>query len=216
MILGMTGRMRMIYPHWEGGRVVYMTGRNILGAEATKEGRIIKSYNPPKELIGERRVFYNHVYGRRADECVVLEGQGDAVSLAQLNIPAVAICGTGWKDHTELLHELRKRHERLYLSLDNDDAGEGVLVGKGEWPLAKIFGPMGRVLRWESQREGMQGKDVNDWLLVNAPLSDYADAVARVHEQAVDTAEEARLLRKAQEETAAAHEKRRARRCWGH
>ena len=206
MIPGMIGRTRIIYPHWDGGRVVYMTGRNILGAEVTKEGRIIKSYNPPKELVGERRPFFNHVYGRRADECVVFEGQGDAVSLAQLNIPAVAICGTQWADHSDLLHELRKRHERLYLGLDNDDAGEGVLVGKGEWPLAKIFGPMGRVVRWESQAEGVKGKDANDWLLVHAPLSDYTEAKEQA--EAATTDEEKKAAIKAIKEVNAAHEKK--------
>ena len=213
MIPGMMGKTRLVYPHWEAGRVVYLSGRNILGAEVNKEGRTIKSWNPPKELAGERRLYFNHVYGRRADECVVFEGQGDAVSLAQLNIPAAALGGTGWKDHTDILRELRKRHERLYLGLDNDDAGEAVLIGKGEWPLVKIFGPMGRVTRWESKNaEGQPGKDANDWLNVYAPLSDYAEALAAAQElaseQKANSDEQAKLMQEAEAKVKAAHEKK--------
>ena len=149
MIPGVMGRTRLVYVHWEGGRAKYLSCRNILGAETNKEGRMVKSYNLPVILGGQRRLYFNHAYGRRAEECVLVEGQADAVTLGQWGFPAAAIAGTSWEDHTEALQELRKRHQRLYIGLDADDAGLTALMGKDKsWPLWETLGAMCRVVRW--------------------------------------------------------------------
>ena len=127
----------------------YFSGRNILGSENNQDGRVIKSFNLPSALVGKRRLFYNQVYGRKAESCVAVEGQADAVTLGQWNISAAAICGTSWEDHADELRELRKRHATIYIGLDGDDAGLKALHGqRNEWPLADILGPMARVLVW--------------------------------------------------------------------
>ena len=90
MIPGLMGKTRLVYPHIYGGRIRYLSGRNILGAEINKEGREVKSFNLPKELAGDRQAYYNHEYAPRAEGCVVVEGQADAITLGQWGL---ASCG---------------------------------------------------------------------------------------------------------------------------
>ena len=153
-ILGIPADM-LIYPHVVGGRVRYLSCRSI-------EGKL--HYNLPVDLIGNRQVYFNFVYGANEKICVIVEGQADAVTLAQYGIPAVALAGTSYKDHQGLLEELSKRHPHLYVGVDSDEAGFSVLKGNGKWPLADILGGMIRVIRWSE-------KDANDllqkWLYEN-------------------------------------------------
>jgi len=149
MIPGLMGKTRLVYPHWVGGIVRYLSGRNILGADVDKQGQSVKSFNPAEALVGKRQMYYNHVYSRRADECVIVEGQADAVTLGQWGIAAVALAGTGWKDHQYGLMEMRQRHKRLYLAMDADKAGRTALIGeRGDWPMISTLGPMTLVLSW--------------------------------------------------------------------
>jgi hypothetical protein len=159
MVPGLVGKTRLVYAHYVNGRVITFSGRNILGAEINKEGKEIKSYNLPVVLSGERQVYFNQVYGTRAEECVIVEGPADAITLGQWDVAAAAMCGTAYQDKEKVLGELRKRHGRLYLGMDADEAGLRALRGKSDdWPLAFILGPMARVVRWP------EGKDANDWL----------------------------------------------------
>jgi len=166
LVPGIMGKTRLIYAHKVGGRVRYFSGRNILGAEINKEGREVKSYNLPVVLAGERQVYFNHAYANRSESCVIVEGQADAVTLAQWELPAVALAGTSWQDHAALIRELRERHKVLYLGLDGDEAGMKALHGKdGDWPVAQLVGPMCRIVRWPAKDlDGQKGKDANDWL----------------------------------------------------
>jgi hypothetical protein len=144
---GMMGRTRLVYVHQEAGRVVYMSGRNILGADAGSDGRTVKSFNPPAALM-RRKPFYNQAYGRGAESVVIVEGQADAISLGEAGQAAMATCGTSWDDQTERFEELRKRHRDVYYAPDGDLAGEEALIGKrGKWwPLADVLGGMCRVV----------------------------------------------------------------------
>ncbi len=170
---------RLIYPHFINGKVVYFSARNIFGAEIERDGTERKSHNLPKVLVGERQVYYNHCYTSRAEDCVIVEGQADAITLGQWDVAAVALIGTAWQDKEQLLGELRKRHGQLYLGLDADEAGEKAIRGRNnDWPMAKIIGPMGRLARWPESEgpEGQKGKDVNDWLrwgMASIGLTDY-------------------------------------------
>lgn len=149
IVPGLLARTRLIYPHILFGKVQYFSGRHILGAEVTSEGKEWKSYNLPKDLVGGRQPFYNHAYLPKAEGVVIVEGQADAITLAQWGIAAVALAGTGWQDHEELLVGLAKRHAAVYLALDADQAGANALIGKNQdWPLARLLGPMARVITW--------------------------------------------------------------------
>jgi hypothetical protein len=190
VIPGLVGRTRLVYPHWVGGRVQYMSARNILGAEINKENRTIKSYNLASAMVGHRQVYYNHEYGRRADEVVCVEGQADAITLGQWGIPAMAIVGINWDDHLEILAELRKRHKTIYIGLDSDQAGLNALIGKDRsWHLGRVLGSMARVVRWGGE------KDANDWLQAMAAEGksdqDQRDAVKNALESAATITEEA-------------------------
>lgn len=159
MIPGLIGKTRLVYAHVYGGRVRYLSGRNILGGEINKEGREVKSFNLPKELAGDRQPFYNHEYATRAEECVVVEGQADAITLGQWGVGAVAMIGTAWTDQERTLMELRKRHQRIFLGLDADQAGKEALIGRDrDWPLASLLGPLTRVVVWgELGQVGVEG-----------------------------------------------------------
>ncbi len=130
----------LVYPHVIGGRVRYLSCRGI--AEKIH-------YNLPKELAGPRQCYFNWLYSSREEACVIVEGQADAVTLGQWGYAAVALAGTSWKDHGQLITELRERHRELYVALDADQAGERGLRGKkDEWELAFALGPMARIIKW--------------------------------------------------------------------
>jgi len=134
----------LVYPHVVGGRVRYLSCRAV--------GEKKMHYNLPAALVGERQAYYNHVYSPGAERCVVVEGQADAISLGQWDIPAVALAGTA--ADSQALANVRGRHAELYIAVDQDKAGQSALH-----PLGEALGPMSRLVRFPEQY-----KDVNDWL----------------------------------------------------
>lgn len=146
-IHGMMSTPGVIYVHYYNGSVRYMTRRQLPGFDVIKsEGRerAWKSFNPPVALAGNRQPYYNHVYRRDAQDCVIVEGQGDAVSLGQLGQAAVALCGITAKDAgMERVMRILSKHQTLYLALDSDKAGI-----TGSWEVARQFGPMVRMVSW--------------------------------------------------------------------
>jgi DNA primase len=77
----------LLYPHLVRGRMVYLSGRSLVG-----KGH----WNPPSQLLGARQPFYNHLFWRPPEHpplVVVVEGQADAVTMAQWGLPAVALLG---------------------------------------------------------------------------------------------------------------------------
>ena len=97
----------LLYAHLQQGRLTYLSGRSI----AEK-----RHYNPPRELLGERRPYFNRCYYPSAPQVIVVEGQADAVTFDQWQIPAVALCGLTLSDI--LLAQL-KQHARVFIQLDN-------------------------------------------------------------------------------------------------
>ena len=84
LIPGMPGNM-LIYPHMERGRVAYLAGRKM-----AEKGH----WNPPRELAGPRQPYYNTLWWRENDSpALVVEGQGDALTLGQWGAAAVALAG---------------------------------------------------------------------------------------------------------------------------
>ncbi|MCU0462966.1 MAG: CHC2 zinc finger domain-containing protein [Anaerolineae bacterium] len=132
----------LVYIHLAKGRLIYLSGRSMDSK---------KHYNPPRELIGERQPYYNHLYTPKAEQVVLVEGQADAVTFAEWGIPALAIAGMHLSD--ELVNRL-KSHKRLFIALDNTPdarakSREMALRLKGETYLPS-FPP--------------DIKDANDWL----------------------------------------------------
>jgi DNA primase len=140
----------VVYIHTEQGRLTYLSGRSI-------EGK--KHYNPPRENIGERQPYYNHLYSPQAEQVVIVEGQADAITFAEWGIPAVAIGGMQAAD--ELLNRV-KAHPRLFVALDNTDDARAksrslALILKGETYLPALPADV---------------KDVNEWLQKGAVAED--------------------------------------------
>lgn len=156
-IPGLIGQDKLIYPHLRGGRVRYLSGRGIHEK---------KHFNVPAELAGDRQPYFNHVWSSVEDVCVVVEGQADAVTLAQWNIPAVALAGTSVNG--ELVKQI-EGHKYHYVGMDSDAAG-----GKNALKVAKSLGPMCRLVEWNGimtftkyfDQEGNERevKDANDLL----------------------------------------------------
>jgi DNA primase len=145
----------MVYIHLERGRLAYLSGRSI-------EGK--RHYNPPREILGERRPYYNHLYSADAERVVLVEGQADAITFAEWGIPALAVAGMHVSD--DLLTELRK-HRRVFVALDNTpDAMEK------NREIAKSLGATALIPRLP---EGV--KDANDWLAQHGATADAVQDV---------------------------------------
>jgi len=99
----------LVYVHLDKGRLTYLSGRSI-------EGK--KHYNPPRDLIGEKQPYRNHLYHGEVESVVLVEGQADAITFGMWGIPAVAIAGMTVND---TLLEMLKRHRRVFIALDNTD-----------------------------------------------------------------------------------------------
>ena len=144
---GMRGGM-LVYPHLVRGKWQYFAGRAI----DPKTEKRWAHWNPPRWLFGDRLACWNVAYERTSPFVVVVEGQADAVTLGMWGIPAVALAGVVPTGGAVLLDQLR-RHEKVYVALDADDAGE-----KGAAKLAELLGPATYVVTWPG------GGDSNDWL----------------------------------------------------
>jgi hypothetical protein len=115
-IPGLMGRNALIYPHEFAGRVQFLSSRSL-----SLDPKQKFHYNLPSVLIGEKRTYINHAYTYDAAFVVIVEGQADAISLAQWGVAAIALCGAHLDDQT--LQDLKNRHRAIYIGLDADDAG---------------------------------------------------------------------------------------------
>ncbi|MFW5942898.1 MAG: toprim domain-containing protein, partial [Chloroflexota bacterium] len=154
-VMGMPAGL-FVYGHWRGNTCEYVSGRSI-------EGK--RHFNPRSKLMGERQPYWNHKVAYMDTHVVVVEGQADALTLAQWDIPAVALAGVSANE--ELIGKLRK-FMKVYVALDADQAGRGNAAD-----LAAKLGPLTRIVSWpergelEQELEGEEErpiKDANDWL----------------------------------------------------
>jgi len=147
-IVGLASFPRLIYPHAWRGRVSYFSGRNLewkegalVGQDAPKEGKV-KAHNLPRALMGERARYFNSEFHSGAEVCFVVEGQADAITLAQWGFPAVALVGVAAdKPLADVLKQAKIR--TIYVALDDDKAGQEALL-----TVAGVFGPMTRLFSW--------------------------------------------------------------------
>jgi hypothetical protein len=140
----------LVYVHIEQGRLAYLSGRSI-------EGK--RHFNPPREILGERRPYYNHLYSADAQRLAVVEGQADAITFGEWGIPALAIAGM---HATESLLSALRRHRRIFVALDNTPEA----LDKGR-ELAKAIGKTAFIVRFPN---GV--KDANDWLTQGGSTDD--------------------------------------------
>lgn len=149
-IPGFMGRTRLIYPHLYFQKVTYISSRNLV---KTDDGKLIsdpsknKSFNPRKELAGERPPYFGWNY-KAYDEphVVIVEGQADVITLAQWGFNVVGINGVHLDGYWA--SELCERHQTRYCAMDQDSAGWKMVYGKGEWPIAELLGPLTQIVRW--------------------------------------------------------------------
>lgn len=140
----------IIYAHQWGGRVIYMTRRNMPGNDffLREDGsrKEWKSHNPQFVLVGNRQPYFNSIYKPNADDCVIVEGPADAETFAMWGMPAVALCGVSSDDDgIGALKGMLKKNKRLYLILDDDETGN-----KKREKVAMTFGAMIRMVDWTS------------------------------------------------------------------
>jgi hypothetical protein len=147
----------LVYPHVRQGRVTYLSTRGIDQK---------RHYNLPVELAGEKQVYFNAEWSPAAEKIVVVEGQADAVTLAQWNIAAVALCGCSID---EVLLAQVSKHKAVFTGLDNED---NKAVRENTAKIADGVGPYCRVALWPT-------KDANEWLQNGATADDCA-AVLKV------------------------------------
>jgi hypothetical protein len=151
----------LVYSHWRGGKCIYMTSRTIrLGdkGKMQKEG-YLPHYNLLEKLVGKRQPYFNHLFEKERwrKPVLIVEGQADAVTLAQWGLPAAAIAGLSNLDG--LLHQLGQAKARAVVALDNEPA-ETKAAEAVELTLTKLaegLGPAMKVVKWPE-------KDANDCL----------------------------------------------------
>ena len=143
----------LIYAHHFQGGVKYLSRRNLPGFDKIKANgkeREWKSFNPYKLLAGPKMVYFNHVH-RMDRPLICVEGQGDAITWGQWNYGSMAFCGLLGDPNQispedgERLRKLAayvKKHPAVYLSLDDDEAGQ-----KATRLAAKWLGPKVQIVR---------------------------------------------------------------------
>jgi hypothetical protein len=183
-IHGMMEKPGIVYAHKLNGRIAYLSRRQLPGHDMIKDfetgqEREWKSFNGYASLAGEKVPFFNHMHLRDRSRIVIVEGQGDAITLGQWGIPALALCGSSWKNLDEYIQVLtakdsngEPKYEAIYFATDADTPGEAVVTGTGQdkdkFPLTTAFGPMLWVARWPkfkwTRPDGHQkiSKDAND------------------------------------------------------
>lgn len=176
-----------VYPHWDGGRAVYLSCRTIRSGDKKQmaENGYPAHWNLPEGMVGPRQPFKNAAYRYNARHVVIVEGQADAITLAQWGIAAVALAGLTSEPTIELVKELKERHERLYVGMDDEEPGTDAYLGvmRAVKRLGITLGADIPIVRWP---EG----DANDWLQSGATAEDCQKLLAEAPCYAVFLAQE--------------------------
>jgi len=154
-IYGLTDFPRLVYPHrkWGQGVTLYFHCRNLTldggRLRGVKHGEAApQMYNPPAVLVGERPLYFNHRFSKTAEQIGIVEGQADAVTLAQWGVAGIALGGLGACEQLRRVLCLDKRDAvqegRVFLALDNDGPGREAVPA-----LADLLGGMLRIMTLE-------------------------------------------------------------------
>lgn len=143
----------LVYPHLVRGQVTYLSGRALEGRQH-------------RNLPGTKDVFWA-IPGGYGGELVIVEGQADALSVAQWGKAGLALCGVNL---ASLDLDALRLFNKVYLALDSDRAGQAFI---GD--LAKVIGPLTLLLEWQPvySLQGKQAKDANDFLKLGARAADF-------------------------------------------
>lgn len=136
---GMMLNPGIVFAHHWNGQVNYLSRRNMPGHDMNGDW---KSFNPQRIIVGPRQPYFNFRYRGDAEECVICEGPIDAESWGVWGYSAVALCGVNAADEgMSSLRSRLKRHRRLYVALDQDQAGQ-----EKREKVAEVFGPLTRLV----------------------------------------------------------------------
>lgn len=144
-IPGMVGKDMLIYPHFNGSKVVYFSGRLIHPTDKRK------SDNPPALLVGERKPYFSLGWNNSATNArLICEGQADAITAwHEWGIPSMALCGV--HANADLFSSFKNKN--FYLGLDADTAGK-----ENAFKTAEAIGPMCRLINYGI----LKAKDANE------------------------------------------------------
>ena len=174
---GMMGTPGLIYAHKLNGRIAYLSRRQLPGHDVIRDKEsgnenAWKSFNSYEALAGDKVPYFNHYHLRDRSRIVIVEGQADAITLGMWGVPAMALCGSAWKNLDEYIEPLKKEYETIYFATDADKPGEAIVTGAGrddgKFPLTTAFGAMLWVARWPKFKwtrpngEAKVSKDAND------------------------------------------------------
>jgi len=154
-VLGMPSNM-LVYSHWHLGRCEYLSCRGV-GEK--------RHYNMPRKYLGDRQVYFNSAVQFSSDAITIVEGQADAISLAQLGVPAVALAGVATSPQ---IIDTLQRFGRIYIGMDQDEAGAASCI-----KLGSALGALSFVLQWPTP-----AKDANDWLLNGATSDEFTNLIS--------------------------------------
>lgn len=149
----------IVYVHKNRGLVEYLSARSVAGK---------KHYNLSADLAGERQAYRADPAKVKRGVRVLVEGQADAISLAQMGFDAVAACGL---EPGELRIE-----EISHVAFDNDGPGQAKVL-----EVALALGPFVKVVTWPTTlRSASEGKghvdvkDANDLLKCDITADEVA------------------------------------------
>jgi hypothetical protein len=140
----------LVYVHLVRGRVAYLSGRSLAGKRH-------HNLYAPKEL-------YWAIPRGYGGPLVIVEGQADALSLAQLGVAALGLCGVNL---AALDPEAISLFSPVYLALDRDRGGEESL----DRLVRSLKDPLMRIVQWPEVNllgDHRQAKDANDLLVAGA------------------------------------------------
>lgn len=146
----------LVYVHQHRGRVEYLTGR------AIAEKRHMNQRAPKKMFWAEAG------FG----PLVIVEGQADALSIKQLGVSSLALCGVNLSDFDpDWLH----LYGPIYIWQDNDEPGS---LAAQAWAkrLADLVAALGPLVRVVISPDGV--KDANDYLKGGAAAADMQTLLA--------------------------------------
>jgi hypothetical protein len=160
----------LIYAHHFQGGVKYLSRRNLPGFDKIKSNgkeREWKSFNPYKLLAGPKQPYFNHAH-RMDRPLICVEGQGDAITWGQWGYGCMAFCGLLADpnsmspedgDRMRKLVTFIKKHPSIYLSLDDDEAGQKAVRLAAKWlgPKVQIVSP-----HWASPTSPKSEKDLGE------------------------------------------------------
>ncbi len=157
-IYGITDFPRLIYPvrKYGQGQALYFYGRNLTWEgktlRAVKKGETApRMHNIQKQLMGEPPLYLNYVFSKTAKRIVLVEGAGDAVSLGQCGIAAIALNGLGAHQELRWLLCNDKNNAvqagRVFCGLDADGPGQEAVEVLGDF-----LGGTLRIVDWQKAK----------------------------------------------------------------